>query len=251
LNIRLKPLALAVTGAVSVSAFAADTTDPGTIVVTATRIATRVSETLSDVTTLTREQIEQAGDLTLPELLAAQPGVQLSSNGGPGASTTLFLRGTNSSHTLILVDGQRLASATTGTTAIEHIPLDQVERIEILRGPASSLYGADALGGVIQIFTRRGSGAPAPVLSVGAGRYGTTTATFAYGGAAGDTRFHVQAGVERSGGFSDIKVAKGGLYDMYNPDRDGYANDNFSASLTQRLAAGFTVGGDYLHSRGS
>ena len=225
--------------------------DEAAVVVTATRIPTRASEVLSDVSTLEREDIERAGNVRLSELLATLPGVQVTSNGGPGATGSLSLRGTNSTHALVLVDGQRLSSATAGTTAIEHLPLEQVERIEVLRGPAASLYGSDAIGGVIQIFTRRGTGTPAPALFVGAGRYGTVVSSAAYGGRSGDTSFHVQAGQERSAGFSDIREAKGGPYDMFNADRDGYDNRNFSASLAQRVSSALTVGADYFYARGA
>lgn len=232
----------------SQSALAID--DEAAVVVTATRIPTRASELLSDVTTLTRADIERAGSIPLAELLGSQPGIQVTANGGRGAMESIFLRGTNGAHTLILIDGQRVSSATMGTTAIEHLPVEQIERIEILRGPASSLYGADAIGGVIQIFTRHGDGNPAPSFAVGAGRYGTTVGSLAYGGTTGDTRFHVQAGQERSSGFSDIKEAKGGSYDMYNPDRDGYDNRNLTASVEQKLVAGLKVGADYFYTHG-
>ena len=221
------------------------------VVVTATRIPTRTSEVLSDISVIEREDIERAGNASLPDLLKTLPGVQTTSSGGPGASGTLSLRGTNSTHALVLVDGQRISSATLGTTAIEHLPLEQIERIEILRGPAASLYGSDAIGGVIQIFTRHGEGAPTPTLFFGAGRYGTVVSSAAYGGRSGDTRFHVQIGQERSTGFSDIKEAKGGSFDMYHPDRDGYDNRNVSASLSQRVSSNLKIGADYLNVRGA
>jgi vitamin B12 transporter len=221
------------------------------VVVTATRVPTRTSEVLSDVSVIEREDIERAGNVRLPDLLNTLPGVQTTSTGGPGASGTLSLRGTNSTHALVLVDGQRISSATLGTTAIEHLPLEQIERIEILRGPAASLYGSDAIGGVIQIFTRHGEGAPAPAFFLGAGRYGTIVSSAAYGGRSGDTRFHLQVGQERSTGFSDIKEAKGGAFDMHHPDRDGYDNRNISASLSQRVSSSLTIGADYLNVRGA
>jgi vitamin B12 transporter len=225
--------------------------DEAAVIVTATRIPTRTSEVLSDVSTLTRADIEHAGNITLPELLESLPGIQVTANGGRGATGSLFLRGSNSTHALVLIDGQRVSSATMGLTAIEQLPIEQIERIEILRGPASSLYGADAIGGVIQIFTRHGEGSPKPSVFLGAGRYGTTVASLAYGGTSGDTRFHVQAGREHSAGFSDIKEARGGTYDMYNPDRDGYDNRNLTASIEQKVVAGLTLGADYFYTRGT
>ncbi|MDE2584582.1 MAG: TonB-dependent receptor [Betaproteobacteria bacterium] len=223
------------------------------IMVTATRTPTRTSDLLSDVSTLEREDIERAGLATLPELLSTLPGIQTSANGGRGASGSISIRGSNSNQVLVLIDGQRVSSATTGTTALEHIPLEQVERIEVLRGPASALYGADALGGVIQIFTRAGQGTPAPSFSLGFGSYGTTIGSVGYGGQSGDTRFNLQAGWEDSNSFSSIKAAKGGpyaLYDMYNPDRDGYQNRNVTARLSHRLSSDLEVGADVLHTEG-
>ncbi|HEY4137455.1 MAG TPA: TonB-dependent receptor plug domain-containing protein, partial [Casimicrobiaceae bacterium] len=125
------------------------------IVVTATRSPQRLSTLLADVTVIGPEEIARAGQSGLTELLSRQPGVEISANGGPASTSAVFLRGANNAQTLVLIDGVRIASSTSGTAAYEAIPVDQIERIEILRGPASSLYGADAIGGVIQIFTKR------------------------------------------------------------------------------------------------
>jgi len=100
-------------------------------------------------------EIERAGAGSITDLLRAQPGVQINASGGAGTSSSVYLRGTNADHVVVLIDGLRINSATLGTNFFENIPLGQIERIEILRGPASSLYGADAIGGVIQIFTRK------------------------------------------------------------------------------------------------
>ncbi|GAB2180803.1 TonB-dependent vitamin B12 receptor [Denitratisoma sp. agr-D3] len=218
---------------------------PDTVVI-ATRVPTRANELLSDVTVVGREDIQRAGHQSLPELLSSLPGIQFSRNGGPGSSGSLFIRGSNSSHALVLVDGQRLSSATTGTTAIEHIPVEQIERIEILRGPASSLYGSDAIGGVIQIYTRDPAEKPAPSAALGFGRYGTRTGSLGYGGKIDQTRFNLLAGWETADGFSDIRAAKGGMYDMYNADRDGYANHNVSASLSHQITSTTEVGAKLL-----
>ncbi|MBW7902101.1 MAG: TonB-dependent receptor [Rhodocyclaceae bacterium] len=218
-----------------------------TTVVTATRTPTQSSDLLSDVTIVDREQIDRLGADTLSDLLGRLPGVQVAGNGGRGATGSLSLRGTNTNHTLVLVDGLRLSSATTGATAIESLPLDQIERIEILRGPASSLYGSDAVGGVIQIFTRAGDGAPAPRASFGAGTYRTRQGSVGYGGQVGDTRFDLQAGWEESDSFSSIRAPKGGLYDMYNPDDDDYRNGNVAARFSHRLNEDLSFGGELLH----
>jgi vitamin B12 transporter len=126
------------------------------VTVTASRTPSRVGDTVAEVTGLERADIERANGRSLAELLAQQPGLQVSSNGGLGKTSSVFIRGLESRHTLLLVDGVRLGSATVGTPSWDNLPLDTIERIEIVRGPRSSLYGADAIGGVVQIFTRRG-----------------------------------------------------------------------------------------------
>ena len=126
------------------------------IVVTATRQAARANELLSDVSVISREDIEKARPLqTLGELLAQEGGIEFSSLGGPGATSNIYIRGASAGHTLLLVDGMRVGSATLGASNIAAIPLTQIERIEVLKGSASSLYGSDALGGVINIEVRK------------------------------------------------------------------------------------------------
>lgn len=217
------------------------------IVVTATRTPTRSNDLLSDVSIIDREQLDRSGANSLPELLGMLPGIQTTSTGGVGSTSSISLRGTNTNQTLVLIDGQRMSSATTGATALEHIPLEQVDHIEILRGPASSLYGSDAIGGIIQIFTRAGEGAPAPRFSIGTGTYRTRTGSVAYGGQSGDTRFNLQAGWDESNSFSSIKAPKGGLFEMFNPDKDSYRNGNLSARFSHRLNADVSFGGEMLY----
>ena len=218
-----------------------------TVVVTATRIPTRSNDLLSDVSTIDREQLDLSGANTLPELLATLPGIQVTSNGGIGSNGSFSLRGTNTNQTLVLIDGQRMSSATTGAAALEHLPLEQVERIEVLRGPASSLYGSDAIGGVIQVFTRQREGAPAPSVSLGVGTYRTQQGSVAYGGKSGGTSFNIQAGWEGSNSFSSIKEAKGGFFDMFHPDNDSYRNNNLSARFSHKFDDSLSFGGEILH----
>ena len=136
------------------------------IFVTATRSVIAKENIAADVTTLNAEEILLAGMSTLPELLQRQPGIEISNNGGPGKVSTIGIRGTSSTHTIILIDGVRMNAATSGFTALEHIPLSQIEKIEIVRGAASSIYGQDAIGGVIQIFTKKGAEGFNPYLSI-------------------------------------------------------------------------------------
>jgi len=165
------------------------------VVVTATRVPKRFSELVNDVTVIRREELERAGQASLATVLQAVPGVEVTQAGGLGATTQVFLRGANANHTLFLVDGMRVGSASTGLTAIEHLPLDQIERIEVLRGPASSLYGSDAVGGVVQVFTRSGRGNPGASAFAGYGTHDTAKLGAGYGYEGGGSRFGIQAGV--------------------------------------------------------
>ena len=126
------------------------------IVVTAKRLPEPQAQSVRPTTVITAEEIAQSGQQTMVEVLQSLGGVEIASNGGAGQVSSVFIRGANSNHTLVLVDGIRLNSATTGTTALENIPISQIERIEIVPGPMSGLYGSDAIGGVIQIFTKSG-----------------------------------------------------------------------------------------------
>ena len=146
---------LLVTQLFTANVFADTTLKTSDVFVTATRTPISKNNVIADVTTITDEEIERAGSSSLPELLQRQPGIEISNLGGPGKVSTIGIRGTSSTHSIILVDGIRLGAATSGFSAIEHIPLSQIEKIEIVRGPASSLYGQDAIGGVIQIFTNK------------------------------------------------------------------------------------------------
>lgn len=210
-----------------------------TIVVTPTRMAERSLAVVGDITAITSDQIEAAGQTSLLELLQAQPGLEITQEGGAGSNAALRIRGGNSGHTLVLVDGLRVGSATAGTTPLESIALDQIERIEILRGPASSLYGADAVAGVIQLFTRQGSGAPGLTASLGAGGYGLLQGQVNYGGQAGATRFSLGAGYSRTdGGFSSARPGTFGYY----PDDDGDEKRSAHFRVEHAVNAGHRIG---------
>jgi len=138
-------------------------------VVTATRSATSADELVSDVTVIDRRAIEASTARTLPELLARTAGLQMSANGGMGKVSSVFIRGAENRHTILLVDGVRLSSATTGNPSWDGIPVDMIERIEVLKGPASALYGSEGVGGVVQVFLRKGVDGFHPYASLTAG----------------------------------------------------------------------------------
>ncbi len=216
------------------------------LVVTATRSPQRLTSLLADVTVIDGDELRRSGVQSLAELLARQPGVEAFASGGPASTSGVFLRGANSAQTLVLVDGLRIASSTAGGAALEAIPLDQIDHIEILRGPSSSLYGADAIGGVIQVFTRRAALVPQSSGSAGYGSHGTWSATAGVFGGAGAVRGGLQIGARRSEGFNAIVAPSNFAYD---PDRDGYRNEDVSAEGTLALSPDHEVTARFFKSR--
>lgn len=222
-------------------AFAEDvsTFDLGTIVVTPTRHAQPLTEALQSTTVITHDEILRAGQQTLPELLQARGGVEIATNGGPGQNASVFIRGANSNHTVVLVDGVRMDNITSGTTALEHIPLEQIERIEILRGPGSSLYGADAIGGVVQIFTRRPSGSGFDA-SVGLGSDRASKTSLGLWRRWNATQLDLRVSHEAIDAPSATNARAGSW--TFNPDRDPYRNTSLSAALTHAWDARNSLG---------
>jgi vitamin B12 transporter len=217
------------------------------VAVTASRSAQPIADLLADVTVIGREEIERSGAQSLAEVLQRQPGVEITMNGGPGSTSGAFLRGANRGQTLVLIDGLRVGSSSVGATSLEAIPLDQIERVEILRGPASSLYGADAIGGVIQVFTKRAQGdAFAGGVSAGYGTYDTRNASATLRGATGPLAFSATGGGTRSAGFNAI-VDPANV--SYNPEDDGYASQNAGGNAVLTWAAGQDVSVQYFRNR--
>ncbi|HKE38808.1 MAG TPA: TonB-dependent receptor [Casimicrobiaceae bacterium] len=203
------------------------------VTVTATRSPQRLTEIIADVTVIGPDEIARAGAQGLADLLQRQPGVQIATTGGPGTTTSVFLRGANANQTLLLVDGLRVGSSSSGTAPFEAIPLSEIDHIEILRGPAASLYGADAIGGVVQVFTRSAGKGFAANASAGYGTYNTSQFSAGASGSAESWRIALQGGYQQSSGFNAIWNPANF---SYNPDRDGYTNGNGSGSLTYRFA---------------
>lgn len=201
-----------------------------TLVVTATRTPTPLQDVLLPVEIIDRAAIRDSQALSLNDLLRDRAGIQLANQGGLGKLTSLFLRGTESDHVLVLVDGVRVGSVSAGTAALQDIPVAQIERIEIVRGPLSSLYGADAIGGVIQIFTRGGHGGRGMHASFGAGSHGLwqgdAGARFGDATAWLDLNLaHQQTdGINACRGSSTLFA---GCF-TEEPDRDGYRNSSVS-----------------------
>jgi vitamin B12 transporter len=217
------------------------------IAVTATRSTQPIVDVLADLTVIGQDELLRSGAQSLPEVLQRQPGVEITMNGGPGSTSGAFLRGANRGQTLVLIDGLRVGSSSVGATSLEAIPLDQIERIEILRGPASSLYGADAIGGVIQVFTKRAQGnAFSGSASAGYGTYDTRSANATLRGAAGPLAFSVTGGGTRSAGFNSIVNPDNS---SYNPERDGYSSENAGGNAVLTWASGQDVSVQYFRNR--
>lgn len=205
-----------------------------TITVTANRTETAVEKTLAAVTVIDREQIERQQFNTLQDLLRTIPSIAYTNSGGMGQTTGISIRGTNSNAVLVLVDGQKVGSASLGQTAFEHYPIDQIERVEVVRGPRSSLYGSEAIGGVIQIFTRKGrENGVKPFASVSYGSHET------YQG-------NVGVNIRQNNSWATLSVAgtKTQGFDAttskVDVDKDGYENGSVSFraghAVNQQLA---------------
>ncbi|HXF78552.1 MAG TPA: TonB-dependent receptor [Usitatibacter sp.] len=207
------------------------------VVVTASRLAT-ATVTLRDAVVITREDIDAAGPITLGELLQRKAGIELRETGGPGQPESLFIRGAGSAQTLVLVDGMRVGSATAGTTPVEHIPLEMIERIEVVKGPLSSLYGSDAIGGVIQVFTR-GKTVPHLFATVGYGTDKDRRVSAGISTADQDTRVSLNAGYRAVDARSASNPASGSF--VYNPDRDPFDNAFVNLHAAQRMWTGENI----------
>lgn len=215
------------------------------IVVTASRLPQPLLQTLLHTTVLTEETLRASLAPDLPTLLRHQAGIEITQTGGLGTQSSLFLRGMNSNQTLVLLNGQRIGSATTGATALDQVMLADIERIEIVRGNVSALYGSEAIGGVIQIFTKQGSGRPGGALTAGLGGYGERRLAAAYGGSAGDTRWHVGVSRIMTDGFSAARaefVPTSFVFEPQDLDKDGYRNTTLTLNLQHDVNPDHTLG---------
>lgn len=231
--------------ALTPAAYAAENIALDDVVVTGTRTPQPREAVIADITVIDQAEIQRAGQSSLVELLQMQRGLEISSNGGAGKTANIFLRGASANHTLILVDGMRMQSATAGTTTLENLPLAQIERIEILRGPATSLYGQDAIGGVIQLFTKKGQPGVHSYASLGYGTYNTKKGAAGINGKVNNTSFALNLSTEDTDGFSAFDTNNANL-----KDNDGYRNVSISGNLTHELAQGHRLGIQFLNSDG-
>jgi vitamin B12 transporter len=208
------------------------------VVISATRIEQPLSEVLSSVTVISREDIARSQASSLADLLQGEAGFEFGRNGGPGATTSFFLRGQSSTNLVILVDGVRSQVDAYGNLQLTDIPLQQIEKVEILKGNASALYGDAAIGGVISIFTRK-SPTPGAYGQVTVGSNNTTQVHTGYGGSKDALRYDFNLGENRSNGFSAMDH---GINSRVNPDKDGYRTRFFSGKIEDRVGADLTLG---------
>jgi vitamin B12 transporter len=254
-NVLAAACALGLPGA----AFAQAATDLDEVIVTATRTAITVDDALAAVEVIDSEEIARSQARSLPELLRGRAGVNLVNQGGVGKLTTLFLRGSESDHVLVLVDGVRIGSATSGLAAFQDLPIDQIDRVEVVRGPRSSLYGSDAIGGVIQVFTKRGADGTTARARIGIGSHDAREASA--GISVGDARawFGADAAYQRTDGinacngfFDPVTFAGAGCFIApgSQPDRDGYRNRSLTLRGGWKASDALSLEGTALRAEG-
>ena len=243
-NVRLALLPLAIAAAFPSFSQTQATPQLGETVVTATRTAQPLADLVADVSIIDRATIERSGATGVADVLARLPGIEINRNGGVGGTTSVFSRGGNSQHTAVYLDGVRLDTQSgSGGAAWESIPLAQIDRIEVLRGPAAAVYGSDAINGVIQLFTRRGQGPATPYVGIGVGSRGLRKLDAGISGAAGtNSAFDYSLGLAREtsdgfdaqpqrlripGDFLSTPPGDG----LRNPDQDGYRSTSANARV--------------------
>jgi vitamin B12 transporter len=197
----------------------------GPVVVTATKTEVPLNEVAGSVTVITEDEIQAKKAKTVLEVLRDVPGLDVVQTGGPGGATSVFIRGGNSSHTLVLVDGMRVNSPMTGGFDFADLTVDNIERIEIVRGPQSALYGSEAIGGVINIITKHGKGAPSVSLSAEAGSYRTFRESVGVTGAMPSLDYSLAVARFDTAGFSSADRRNG------NTEADGNGNTTLSSRL--------------------
>ncbi|MFV0933600.1 TonB-dependent receptor domain-containing protein [Pseudomonas jessenii] len=197
-------------------------------------------------TVFTRDDIDRLQPDSVTDLLRRVPGVQVSQSGGRGSIPGVYIRGTQSAQSLVLVDGQRIGSSTSGDSNLQHINIEQVERVEVLRGSRSVIYGSDAIGGVIQIFTRRGGQQGLqPRMHTGFGSNQTWERSLGLSGGDERTRFNLGASLDETAGINRT-------HESYpsDGDHDAYRNKSLSLSLSHTLTEDVEVGANVLDNRG-
>ena len=207
----------------------ADTVSMKETVVTANRIEQPLSDLVADMSIVDRETIEAAGAAGVADVLSKLPGVQMVRNGGLGSNSSVYLRGADNRFTAVYIDGVRVDSQSTGGASWQDIPLEAIDRIEVLRGPAAAVYGSDAIGGVVQIFTKKGEGKAKPYVGLGWGSRGTVKAQVGVSGGQSGWDYNLGVSHASSNGFNSKTSADA------NPDADGYRNNTFNGRVGYQI----------------
>lgn len=245
-RIALTALALAISSTYSAAAVAegAEPSVPA-VLVTATRTAQAATEALSDHVVLNADDIARSGATSVIDLLLKQRSVEVSRNGGPGANASVFIRGGDSKQTVVLVDGVRIGSSTTGIANWSALPLSLIDRVEIIYGPLATMYGADAIGGVVQVFTKRSDGPARISAGVSVGTDKARSADASVMGSTASGTYAISVARDQNEGFS---ATRPGNF-SFNPDDDGYTKNSASGLFDWNVATGHNVGFLFMHSK--
>ena len=231
----------------------ADIAAPDSVIVTASRIEEPLAATVASVTVISRADIERLQPHSVLELLTGLSGIFVSAGGDLGKNVSLFVRGTNPDHVLVLIDGVKIGSATTGQVALEQLPVEQIERIEIVRGPRSSLYGSDAIGGIIQIFTRHSAPGEAgrPSFELTGGSHDTWQAQGGYSGSNGPLWYNASASGLYTSGIPLCVTGAPLTAACYTTEpRQGYWSGSAALSGGYQASDGTRVSVDWLRANG-
>ncbi len=242
---RRRACTLALSLAASSLAWAQPATLPATVV-TATRIDTRSDELVSEVHVIDRAAIDASTGRTLPEILAREAGLQFAANGGTGQLSSVFIRGGDARHTILLIDGVRYSSATAGIPIWETLPLDAIERIEVVKGPASALYGADGAAGVVQVFTRKPQAGLQPSASVTVGSRSHLRVSTGVSGGQGDLSYSLGVQQVSENSLSAMNARQSN----FNSDRDPFRQGSFNGALRYTINKDWRIDGSVLYSDG-
>ncbi|NMZ43156.1 TonB-dependent receptor domain-containing protein [Pseudomonas proteolytica] len=216
------------------------------VVISANRQVQARNDSSAANTVFTRDDIDRLQPSSVTDLLSRVPGVQVARTGGRGSLPGIFIRGTKSAQSLVLVDGQRIANTTSGDSGLQYLNVDQIERVEVLRGSRSVIYGSDAIGGVIQIFTRRNAGQGLqPRLKLGFGSNNTWERSLGLSGGDERTRFNLGASLDETAGIDWSHASF-----PSDRDHDAYRNKSLSLNLSHEFSDELEVGFNLLDSRG-
>ena len=216
------------------------------VVISANRQVEARNDSSAANTVFTREDIDRLQPRSVTDLLQRVPGVQVAQTGGRGSLPGIYIRGTQSAQSLVLVDGQRIGNATSGDSNLQHLNIEQIERVEVLRGSRSVIYGSDAIGGVIQIFTRRGSEQGLqPRMHIGFGSNQSWERNLGLSGGDEKTRFNLGASLDETAGIDRSHQSY-----PSDSDHDAYRNQSLSLSLSHALTDDIEIGANLLDNHG-